>query len=215
MPLQGTKDRLLDAAERLFASDGLGRTSLRAITCEAGTNVAAVHYHFGSKTDLLVALLQRRIAPLNEERLARLGAIEERHTEGPLPLEPVLRAFIEPAFRFRSEVSDSQNLGRLFARLYAEREEALESTLRENFESVALRFRAALSRTTPHLSTEEFDWRFRFVVGALVHTLLRDAAGDGDSADGPTAAPTSAEAVEQLIAFTGAGLRAPSHGVDP
>ena len=87
----------------------------------------------------------------------------------------------------------------------------MESTLRENFEGVAKRFRAALTRTTPHLSAEEFDWRFRFVVGALVHTLLRDAGSDDES----PAAPVGNEAVEQLIAFTEAGLLAPSHGVDP
>ena len=70
-----TKTRILETAERLFASEGLSRTSLRAITCEAGVNVAAVHYHFGSKDALLAEVVRRRVAPMNEERLARIDAV--------------------------------------------------------------------------------------------------------------------------------------------
>ena len=50
-----TRVKLLDAAERLFALTGIGGTSLRAITSEAGANLASIHYHFGSKEALLEA----------------------------------------------------------------------------------------------------------------------------------------------------------------
>ena len=43
---------LLDAAERLFSDQGFESTSLRQITTEAGANLAAVNYHFGSKENL-------------------------------------------------------------------------------------------------------------------------------------------------------------------
>lgn len=200
-----TKNRLLEAAERLFASEGLSRTSLRAITCEAGVNVAAVHYHFGSKDELLVELLRRRIAPMNKERLARLEAIETRAGNGPLPLGPVLRAFIEPAFRFRSEISGHEHLGRLFGRLYAEPEEILESTLREIFEDVATRFRQAFSRAVPGVDATELDWRYHFMVGVVVHTLMgrREMQTPTDSN------PPDHEIIDRVVAFTAAGLSAP------
>ncbi|MDG2306431.1 MAG: TetR/AcrR family transcriptional regulator [Candidatus Binatia bacterium] len=200
-----TKDRLLEAAERLFASGGLSRTSLRAITCEAGVNVAAVHYHFGSKDELLVELVRRRIAPMNEERLARLEEIESRHSEGALPLDPVLRAFIEPAFRFRTEMSGQEQLGRFFGRLYSEPEEILESTLREIFEDIAKRFRAAFARAVPGLPDSELDWRFHFLIGVVVHTLMgrreMDTPNDGTAPDH--------EVIDRVVAFTAAGLSAP------
>ncbi|WP_424624760.1 TetR family transcriptional regulator [Achromobacter marplatensis] len=47
-----TRERLLDAAENLFAREGLSRPSVRQITSEAGVNVAAVNYHFGSREGL-------------------------------------------------------------------------------------------------------------------------------------------------------------------
>ena len=44
-----TKKLILDVAERLFADRGFSATSLRELTSEAGTNVASVNYHVGSK----------------------------------------------------------------------------------------------------------------------------------------------------------------------
>lgn len=206
MPQLDTKDRLLEAAERLFAADGLSRTSLRAITCAAGVNVAAVHYHFGSKDELVIELLRRRIAPMNEERLSRLGEIEARANGDRLPLEPVLRAFIEPAFRFRNEISGHEQLGRLFGRLYAEPEEILESTLREIFEDVAMRFRAAFANAVPSLTDTDLDWRFHFLIGVVVHTLMGRREMHGATTE---EAPDS-EIIDRVIAFTAAGLSAPA-----
>ena len=59
MTKRTTKDRILDASEALFARDGSSGASLRAITQRAKVNLAAVHYHFGSKDYLLEAVLAR------------------------------------------------------------------------------------------------------------------------------------------------------------
>src|SRR5579871_5345079 len=91
-----TKDRILDTAERLFARDGFEATSLRAITAEAGVNLAAVNYHFQSKEALVRAVIGRRMGPVNEKRLAMLDACETAAGDGPLPLEGVLEAFVRP-----------------------------------------------------------------------------------------------------------------------
>ena len=64
-----TRQALLDTAERLFAEHGYGATSLRRITAAADANLAAVHYHFGSKQDLFVALFRRRVQPVNRQRV--------------------------------------------------------------------------------------------------------------------------------------------------
>ena len=75
-----TKKLILDVAERLFADRGFSATSLRELTSEAGTNVASVNYHFGSKEALLAAVLERRLRPINERRLEILDKLE--HTAG-------------------------------------------------------------------------------------------------------------------------------------
>ena len=56
-PKRITKDKLMDAAEKLFARRGFHGTSLREITGAAGVDLALVNYHFGSKKALLAAVL--------------------------------------------------------------------------------------------------------------------------------------------------------------
>src|SRR5258707_12317150 len=91
-----TASRLIDAAERLFIRDGTEATSLRAVTREAGVNVAAIHYYFGSRDELLRAVLDRIIKPLNARRLALLKQSLDAHHGRPLPVEEILRALLLP-----------------------------------------------------------------------------------------------------------------------
>jgi AcrR family transcriptional regulator len=72
-----TKQRILDAAEHLFALEGFRGTSLRDITGRAGVNLAAVNYHFGSKEALLRAVMERRLIPLNQVRIERLTKVRD------------------------------------------------------------------------------------------------------------------------------------------
>ena len=55
-----TRERLLDAAEKLFAQKGYDAVSVREITSAAGSNLAAVNYHFGSKENLYLEVFQQR-----------------------------------------------------------------------------------------------------------------------------------------------------------
>src|ERR1035437_2057984 len=92
-----TKDKILDAAERLIGEQGYAATSLRQIIAEAGVNLAAVHYHFGSKEDLLNAVVVRKATPVNVARLARLDGVEAEAGSGPLGVEKVQESFFARA----------------------------------------------------------------------------------------------------------------------
>ena len=67
-----TKERILRAAELIFGRHGYAGTTLRAVTAEAGVNLASANYHFGSKEALVMEMLRQRVAPINEERLLLL-----------------------------------------------------------------------------------------------------------------------------------------------
>ena len=87
---KGTKDRILDAAETRFAEHGFHGTSMRSVTSGANANLAAVHYHFGSKEALLEAVLSRRLEPINRLRIEMLDRLEA----GPDPeVHELLREF--------------------------------------------------------------------------------------------------------------------------
>ena len=78
-PTSDTRDRILDAAERLFVEHGFDGTSMRMITGAANANLAAVNYHFGSKDALVQEVFRRRLADLNERRIAALDRLEATH----------------------------------------------------------------------------------------------------------------------------------------
>lgn len=162
-----TKDRILDAAERLFGERGVAGTSLRAVTSEAGVNVAAVHYHFGSKDDLLRAVVTRRAEPVNRERLERLARAEARAAPAPAPLEEVLDAFFRPPLRVWVEG------GRDAVPSFALHEpvERIGALMHEVMAEVAERFRAALGRALPQLPPEQVAERLQVLVAVLIHVL--------------------------------------------
>ena len=89
-----TEERLLRAAERLFAERGVGAVSLRAVMQEAGTNVASVHYHFGSKEALLEAVVRSRIEDVTRSRQAILDVLGERG--GAVDAASLALAFVRP-----------------------------------------------------------------------------------------------------------------------
>src|SRR6516162_1406341 len=98
MNMSRTKEKIMDIAEGLFGEQGYGSTSLRQVIAEAGVNLAAVHYHFGSKEDLLDALILRRAVPLNQERLAMLERYEKEAAPESPAVEKVLYAILAPTF---------------------------------------------------------------------------------------------------------------------
>ncbi len=94
-----TIDRLLDAAEGLFAEHGFAATSVRDITQQAGCNVSAVNYHFGSKEGLYERVFERRLELLRTVRLEAVGRVVEdaaAHEDLALLMRAFAHAFLAP-----------------------------------------------------------------------------------------------------------------------
>jgi AcrR family transcriptional regulator len=210
MSSHDTKDRLLDAAERLFGAHGFEATSLRGVTAEAGVNLAAVHYHFGSKEALLRATAARRVEPINRERLRLLDKIEAEAPSEALPLEPILEAFLRPVLEVgRAARSDGFDFRQLAARLHSEPLETVWPLVAELFAEVVRRFVGALCRALPALSTEEVVLRFQFMGAVMIHVISGNLLNLADPRMPPAAIDDEA-LLEAMIAFAGAGLRAPA-----
>jgi AcrR family transcriptional regulator len=198
-----TKDRILSAAEELFAQHGFSGTSLRQVTSRADVNIAAVNYHFGSKENLVNEVFRRRMDEMSERRIRELRAAQEEH---PGELEPILRAFIEPALALTLDRHGSAFV-RVLARAYAEKNDRLRKFLSDNYGQVLREFAKAIAPTLPQLGKEELYWRMDFVAGALTDAmadfgLIKRPAGVSEKTHCDTAA-------EHLIRFAASGLRAP------
>lgn len=196
----GTKERILDAAEALFGESGFAATSLRALTGRAGVNLAAVHYHFGSKEALLAAVLERRVEPINRERLRRLAELEQG---GRPPVEAVLEAFLAPAVGMDGKTGIRPIMGRL----HSEPVELVRPIFERQFGELARRFSDALAAALPELPLEEVRARFELVVGSMVHVILNNPDGSFGFLGGPPS--NEDEMVRRLVAFCSAGMRAP------
>lgn len=169
-----TKKAVLDAAERLFAEHGFEKTSLRTITAEAGANLGAVNYHFSSKDALIVAVLKRRMQPLNVERLALLAKFEADAKGGPVPVRKIIEALFRPAIEaLTSRSKGGKYFLKLISLTLAEPTSHLMPLIKQEFAVVARRFHEALQRALPDSSEAEIYWKLHFAMGAFVHTVAQ------------------------------------------
>ncbi len=198
-----TKDRILGAAEELFAQFGFAGTSLRQVTSRADVNIAAVNYHFGSKENLVNEVFRRRMDEMSAQRLGRLQVAIEQH---PGELEPVLAAFVEPALALAQDRHGGGAFIRVIARAYAEKNDGLRKFLSDQYGHVLREFAKAIAACVPGLSKEELYWRLDFLAGALTYAmadfgLIKRPVGVSEAAHRERAA-------KELIRFASAGLQA-------
>lgn len=94
-----TRAKLLDAALRLYADRGVFNVSLAEVVREAGQrNTSAIHYHFGSREQLLLVLLGPQVERLRARRAELLA--HARTADGP---EPLVDAFVRPLVELARE----------------------------------------------------------------------------------------------------------------
>lgn len=197
-----TKDRILGAAEELFAQYGFAGTSLRQVTSRADVNIAAVNYHFGSKENLVNEVFRRRMDEMSERRLALLREAVARQ---PGELEPILAAFVEPALALAQDRHGGGAFVRVIARAYAEKNDSLRKFLSDHYGHVLREFAKAISACVPQLTKEELYWRLDFLAGALTYAmadfgLIKRPAGVSEAAHRQRAA-------QELIRFAAAGFK--------
>jgi AcrR family transcriptional regulator len=198
-----TKERILAAAEALFAQRGFDGASLRQLTASAGVNLAAVNYHFGSKEKLVEQVFKRRLDALNQHRLAELAKVAGRPGT---TLEDVLAAYIRPALELSHEGNGSLFM-RVLARAFAEHDDTLRQFLSENYGHVMRQFTAEFARLLPHLERAELYWRIDLVTGALTHAM--SGFGMIQRKDNVSEQQHREQTAAHLIRFAAAGLSHP------
>lgn len=202
-----TKDRILDAAEHLFATHGFYGVSVRDITDAVGVDVALVSYHFGGKRELFTALFQRRAKTLNAERLVMLEEVRSAARPGIPALEAIVNAFTFPMlersarggpgwksyFALVAQVNNSPEWGPVL--------------MTEHFDPIVARFIEVLCEALPGCSKREVFWGYQFLTGAL--TLTFAETGRIDKLSGGLCQSSDLDSVHQRLApFVAAGFRA-------
>lgn len=198
-----TRQRILGAAEELFAEHGFAGASLRQVTAAANVNLAAVNYHFGSKDNLIEEVFRRRLDELSQRRLERLSVVARRPGA---TLEGLLDAFISPALELSLDRDGGAVFMRVLARAFAEHNSRLRQFMSDNYGHVLKDFAAAFAILLPDLDKDELYWRLDIAVGALTYAMadfgmIRRRSGESERAH-------REQMAKHLVHFTAAGLRA-------
>jgi AcrR family transcriptional regulator len=160
---------VLRAATTLFAERGFHGTKVRDIAERAGANVAAGHYHFGSKRDLYVEVLRTTFAEIRAT-LERGGVVPD-----PATLDRMSRADLEALLERRLSVILSTLLGpppslhgALMQREMLDPSDALPLVVSEFIEPMIAETAEIVRRLAPELDEEHLRWCVASVMGQVI-----------------------------------------------
>jgi AcrR family transcriptional regulator len=209
MAQSDTVDRILDAAEELFADRGFAETSLRMITSRAQVNLAAVNYHFGSKKSLIQAVFARFLTPFSAAADVAFNDLEKRCAGKAPTLDQTLQALTESAVRTpqRSERGIAIFM-RLLGLAYTQSQGHLRKFLEQEYSEPFSRFMGLLKKATPELSAVDRYWRIQFMLGATAFTMSSNEALRDILVNKMGVETSVQEIAARLVPFLAAGMQA-------
>ena len=200
-----TRERILSAAEQLFAERGIDGVSMRDIAAIAMVPLALVSYHFGSKDALYRSIFTHRYEPLTEERMARLNAVDLKRP-GAATLRQIVAAFLEPILRLR-KARGGRHFAVLLAREASDPNEGRRGILSRYLDPTGKAFIDALQRALPKHSKADIAWGYQFLVGALVMNLC-DTGRVTRLSGGVCKSGDTDAALERMVRFAAKGFEA-------
>ncbi|MEN8446866.1 MAG: TetR/AcrR family transcriptional regulator [Cyanobacteria bacterium J06555_13] len=204
---QEIKEQILDVAEGAIARDGYAGTTLRNIVGQANVNLAAVHYHFGSKEDLLRAVLARISQPIVAAQLTALEQLMKESGENgnsPLMVESILRAYLSPALSCVVQHHKARPLRAQFIGRSRTEPDPVQQIATDQFRPGTDKVLDALQRALPDQSRSQLEWKLDLVVACLIRVLAQ--AGKPGALLVENTDDAFEVAVSKLIAFVLPGL---------
>lgn len=202
-----TRSRILRAAEKIFARGGYRAMTLREVTNEADVNLAAVNYHFGSKTNLMHALIHERFDPINRRRLQLLDEQIQTHAPQPVSLEAIFDALFRPLFTgLESAPVKETTPMQIIGRALTEPADFMRSLHKELFAELSARFMHEIQRACPDLSEAQLQYRFFLSISTMIGTVIQQVGLEtisGGKLDGSNLDRIRKE----LLAYVVAGFR--------
>ncbi|MEN8007297.1 MAG: TetR/AcrR family transcriptional regulator [Candidatus Krumholzibacteriota bacterium] len=181
-----TKEKLLDAAECLFAEKGFENVSIRELAAAAEVNVAAVNYHFQGKENLFHEVIMRRFVAQRDRTLAALDGLLNA-TGGSPRLDQVIETLVRQYLEGSLAGPGSASFLSLMARQMQTGHSRMAGPFfREMVAPVFGAFSRAIRTARPGLEDDQVTWCISSIVGQIHHLILRwkkreDLESDPDS----------------------------------
>jgi AcrR family transcriptional regulator len=166
-----SRNKILNVAEKNFATLSYSGTSLRDIAEEANVPLALIYYYFESKARLYEEVLERHVGSLNSSRIEEL----DRLRAGNAPLEPVLQDLVTPLidYAFKGGAT-TRRFTLLLARIFFGTDRESVDLVRKHFDPLAVRFIEELERVLPSLDRRTLAWLYTFTIGAAIGSLASE-----------------------------------------
>lgn len=199
-----TSERILDAAEELFAKHGIYGVTMREIAELANVDTALLHYYFESKRGVFDAVFARRADILNSERMLEMDRYEAEAGDA-VTVEGIIAAYLRPMFSLNRQGGqgwrnfcafvthlDSTELAEIFAK---------------KFDPILKRFIGLLQRALPEADEADLFWSYHLFSGSLM--IVNAANGSIESFSDGLCRSEDFEAIEpRLVSYSAQGFRA-------
>ena len=198
-----TKEQILNVAEQLIAEYGYAGTTVRNIVNKAGVNLAAVHYHFGSKEDLFRAVFSRIAHPIVEDQLALLTKLRD---QSPSPaVEAILTAFLTPPIEHLIQNESFRMVRAQFMGRCWTEPEPVQSIAYQEFKLSRDNYLDAFQRALPDQSRLELEWKLDMVIAAMIR--VKTEAGKPNALLKSNRTEDVKNTIEKLVRFLAPGMQ--------
>ena len=204
-----TRKLLLDAAEELFAQKGFDGTSIRDITARAGRGPAAVNYFFGDKRELYEELFRLRLREMSESRQNAIKAVMSGESKP--TLEKLFHAYAIDFLKPFADPQQNQRYMQLFFRELAEQRLPRNMFLDELAAPLMAAMEEAVSVICPNIDKQDIVMSILSLTGQLVHIMQMRVLFEGAQGHSMTSINID-EAIEHIVKFSAAGIRAYAKG---
>lgn len=170
---KGTCERLLDAAEKLFAQHGYTDTSMRMIAQEANVNIASANYHFGGKEGLWKAVMMQYASLARDFRLSKM---EEAMQVG--TIEALAHAYVYPSFHgvLNTELEGLETFPkylRLLGICHVQTPEVAVEYIKDVYSPIRRKLHASIRTLVPSATTYHVFWTVISAESIMVGLIAR------------------------------------------
>lgn len=202
---QSSREKILRAAENLFADQGFNGASLRQIALKAGVPLTLITYHFGNKLGVYRAIFERHTPAIVEQRYAGLD-IAEMEDDLERRLEMIIKAILLPMLKLHATQGTS-DFGILLVREIGDPQAPGRGIVEELLDPIAVHAVDALRRALPGHSEAQIHWAYHAIVGVMAFTM--SDTGRIKRLSGGAADPEDTDAtVRQLVVLLLGGINA-------
>jgi len=201
-------ERILDVAEELFGRGGYGGATTRAIASRARVNVGQLHYYFESKRAIFEAVVARHGKEVTERRRQLLLEAQARYPRGIVPLDVLVDALVRPLLLAEPRAGGRRASMQMHARLFTDPDDTASLVRAGIYDETNALYVDAIRRALPKIPAKTLYWRYYFMMGAYVWTLLQPGRLEAISQGRCDPADMEA-AIREIVPFVCAGLAAP------